>query len=189
MSEEGEERKSADGQNGESKGEEAGIGLRDRLDFDANVGHLVGSQKSCGCGLAWLVEVCNGNDQSAVLATGLINAFLVTLSKGVLKLSFNCIASLREATCKVLSEAEVWGSDLNILEIWDTSNHHINVGLIYHNLGISAVRDDCVCARFTELQSIYLELSHIPQGVQIQGLVSASSLCLEGPAEIEQAVE
>jgi len=46
MSEEGEERKSADGKKGQSKGEEAGIGLRGRLDFDANVTHLVGSQKS-----------------------------------------------------------------------------------------------------------------------------------------------
>jgi hypothetical protein len=167
LSEECEERKSANRQDGESKGEKASIGLRGRLDFDANVGHLIGSQKSCGCGLAWLVQVCNGNYQSAVLATGLIYALLVTLSKGVLKLSFNCIASLREATSKVLSEAEVWGSDLNILEIWDTSNHHINVCLIDHNLGIPAVRDNCICARFTELQSIYLELSHIPEGVQI----------------------
>ena len=46
MSEEGEEGQSADGQEGESEGEDAGIGLRGRLDFDANVGHLVGCQES-----------------------------------------------------------------------------------------------------------------------------------------------
>lgn len=46
VSEEGEERKSTDGQDRESKREEASIGLRGRLDFDANVGNLVGSQKS-----------------------------------------------------------------------------------------------------------------------------------------------
>ena len=92
---------------------------------------------------------------------------LVALSEGVLKLALNCIATLGEAASKILSEAEVWGSNLNILKTGDTCHNHINVGLIDHNLGVSAVRDDGIGARFTELQSVDLELSHIPEGIQV----------------------